>query len=110
MLHRLGLRYRIQERLIPNSTRTTDIVFPRAKLAVYVDGCFWHGCQLHWKLPKSNADWWAAKIASNRERDDDTNRRLEDLRWRVLRIWEHTPLSEAVRVVLQALSDENEPS
>ena len=98
-LHHRGLRFRIQRRLIPGSMRTVDIVFPRARLAVFVDGCFWHDCPIHGSRPKSNADWWRRKILQNLERDQDTNERLRELGWRVIRIWEHEdPVKAAARI------------
>ena len=79
--------------------RTANIVFPRKKLAVFVDGCFWHGCPEHATRPKSNTDFWGEKIEKNRERDEDTDRRLEELGWRVFRVWEHEdPLEAAARI------------
>src|SRR5262245_10657196 len=99
-LHRLGLRFRIQKRLIPGSTRSVDIVFPHARLAVFVDGCFWHGCPRHGTQPKANAEWWRSKIRQNQQRDRDTNRRLRKLGWQVLRIWEHESPDEAANRVL----------
>ena len=89
-LHRLGLRFRLHRELIPGFRRKVDIVFFRARVAVFVDGCFWHGCPLHGTLPKStHRDFWAEKIDRNRRRDRDTNRRLETLGWLVIRVWEH---------------------
>lgn len=89
MLHRRGLRFWVQRRLIPGSTRSVDIVFPRARLAVFVDGCFWHACPIHGTKPKANAEWWREKLGQNKERDRDSNKRLHELGWQVLRIWEH---------------------
>ena len=94
-LHRRGLRFWTQRRLISGSTRTVDIVFPCARLAVFVDGCFWHDCPIHGSRPKANADWWRRKIARNVERDRDTDRLLRELGWRILRIWEHEGAEEA---------------
>ena len=101
-LHRLGLRFRIQRRLIPGSTRTVDIVFPRARLAVFVDGCFWHYCPVHGSRPKANAEWWKRKIRQNVERDRDTDRRLRELGWLVVRIWEHEDPAEAADRIAEA--------
>ena len=64
-------------------------VFPKLKVAVFVDGCFWHGCPEHGTLPKTNADFWSAKISRNRERDLEVNRELKKRGWRVFRLWEH---------------------
>jgi DNA mismatch endonuclease (patch repair protein) len=88
-LHRLGMRFRLERRILPNSRRTADLVFPRERIAVFVDGCFWHGCQLHGTSPKTNAVWWAAKIDANIVRDRDTDAQLEAAGWTVVRVWEH---------------------
>lgn len=64
------------------------MVFPRAKVAVFVDGCFWHGCPEHHTVAKKNADFWAAKVIRNKERDEETTRLLGDLGWTVVRVWE----------------------
>jgi DNA mismatch endonuclease (patch repair protein) len=66
-----------------------DFVFPFQRLAVFVDGCYWHGCPKHYTRPKSNRAFWDAKIARNRQRDREVNRLLKGKGWRVLRIWEH---------------------
>jgi DNA mismatch endonuclease (patch repair protein) len=71
-LHRRGLRYRVDMPVIPGLRRRADVVFPRARVAVFVDGCFWHGCPQHATFAKSNAAFWAAKIAANKARDTDT--------------------------------------
>ena len=70
-------------------TGKPDFVFPKLRLAVFVDGCFWHGCPRHGTKPKTNAAFWRRKIARNRARDAEVNRALRQLGWRVLRIWEH---------------------
>lgn len=82
----LGLRYRLQYRI--GRTRP-DMVFIRAKLVVFVDGCFWHGCPLHFTMPKNNRDFWEQKLKRNCERDRENTQRLEAEGWRVLRLWEH---------------------
>lgn len=88
-LHKRGIRYRIDCRPIPNMRRRADIVIRSAKLAVFVDGCFWHGCPLHWKPPKQHSEWWEAKVAANIRRDKDTTALVEDAGWMVIRAWEH---------------------
>ena len=100
-LHRRGLRFQIQKRVIPGTNRSIDIVFARARLAVFVDGCFWHDCPTHGTRPKSNVEWWQRKISRNVERDQDTNKRLRELGWRVLRVWEHEDPEEAAQRVLK---------
>jgi DNA mismatch endonuclease (patch repair protein) len=81
-----------------------DIVFPPARLAVFLDGCFWHGCPIHASWPKTNAEWWRNKIEINRQRDRNTDQRLSAGGWSVLRIWEHQSLDEAVACVVAALT------
>jgi DNA mismatch endonuclease (patch repair protein) len=88
-LHSIGLRYRVNYPVPGLPRRTIDIAFPRQRLAVFVDGCFWHGCPEHFVEPKRNRDWWLEKISSNRERDRRTDEALSALGWSVLRIWEH---------------------
>src|SRR4051812_33652280 len=88
-LHRRGLRFRVQLKVPGNSRRTIDIAFTRARLAVFVDGCFWHGCPLHHQTPTANTEWWVWKVARNTERDRDTDQRLEAAGWASIRIWEH---------------------
>jgi len=102
-LHRIGFRYRVHQRLIPGSTRTADIVFHRHRLAVFLDGCFWHGCPLHGTSPKSNADWWRSKIEANKARDRSTDMMLNAEGWHVLRVWEHVPLDEVVILITNEL-------
>lgn len=88
-LHRRGLRYRTQVKVPGNNRRTIDVAFTRARLAVYVDGCFWHGCPEHHVRPKANAEWWDWKIGNNIRRDRSTDAELDAAGWAVLRFWEH---------------------
>lgn len=98
-LHALGLRYRLQVPLSKKPRRVADIVFIGARVAVFVDGCFWHGCPLHATWPKENAGFWRAKIETNRARDADTTRRLQELGWEVIRVWSHEDPVEAARLI-----------
>lgn len=98
-LHALGLRYRLQVPLSKKPRRVADIVFIGARVAVFVDGCFWHGCPLHAAWPKENAGFWRAKIEANRARDADTTRRLRELGWEVIRVWSHEDPVEAARLI-----------
>lgn len=74
----------------PKLKSRPDFVFPKARLAIFVDGCFWHGCPRCFRPPKSNADYWTKKIARNRARDRAATAQLKDLGWHVIRIWEHS--------------------
>lgn len=89
LLHARGLRYRVDAVLPGLPRRRADLLFPRQRVAVFVDGCFWHGCPDHKTAPKSNAAWWATKLARNVERDRETDAHLADLGWNVIRVWEH---------------------
>ena len=101
-LHRRGLRFRI-DRPVPGLPRhRVDVVFPRARLAVYVDGCFWHGCPEHGCTPSANGTWWKAKLENNRRRDAHANAVLHDHGWTVLRVWEHEDPETAARRVAEA--------
>lgn len=84
-----GLRYRVDAPILGSVRRRPDIVFPRARVAVFVDGCFWHGCPDHATWPKANEAFWREKITTNKLRDRDTDQRLSDSGWLVVRVWEH---------------------
>ena len=98
-LHRRGLRFFVDRAPLPGLRRRADLVFPRRRVAVYVDGCFWHRCPVHATDPKTNAAWWADKLAANVTRDRDTDRRLTVEGWHVVRVWEHeSPAAAADKV------------
>jgi DNA mismatch endonuclease, patch repair protein len=94
-LHRLGFRFRIHRRPVHGLRREADIVFSSSRVAVFVDGCFWHGCPTHGTWPRANADWWRKKIEANVARDRDTDSRLGDAGWEPVRVWEHERTEEA---------------
>lgn len=99
LLHERGLRYRVDAPLPMNRRRRSDILFSRARIAVFVDGCFRHGCPDHSVPLSANRAFWEEKITRNRQRDSETNRLLQDAGWMVLRFWEHeTPREAADRV------------
>lgn len=102
-LHRRGLRYFVDRAPLKGLRRRADLVFPRHKVAVYVDGCFWHSCPMHATKPRNNAEWWAAKLAANVARDRDTDERLEAEGWTVVRVWEHESASNAADQVVRAV-------
>lgn len=104
VLHAAGFRYRVDARPLKDLNRRADLVFGPAKVAVFVDGCFWHACPEHGSAPKANSEWWAEKLRRNVERDRDTDSRLRDAGWVVLRFWEHDSPAEAASIVARAVT------
>jgi DNA mismatch endonuclease (patch repair protein) len=101
LLHSRGLRYRVDYPVF--GRRRADIVFTRVKLAVFVDGCFWHCCPDHGEVPAHNAEWWRAKLERTRARDVETTEALLSDGWTVMRVWEHEPpVAAATRVAIEA--------
>ncbi|MFJ4865461.1 MULTISPECIES: very short patch repair endonuclease [unclassified Streptomyces] len=101
LLHASGLRYRVNLPVPGIRRRTIDIAFTRARIAVFLDGCFWHGCPEHATRPKANAEWWRTKLEKNMSRDRETTAHLETTGWTVLRFWEHeTPEAVARTITL----------
>ena len=98
-VHALGLRYKVDARPLPELNRRADLVFTRSKVAVFVDGCYWHGCPEHGTAARTNANYWGPKIARNRERDIETDQRLTDAGWTVVRVWEHDDPQGVARTV-----------
>jgi DNA mismatch endonuclease (patch repair protein) len=103
LLHRLGLRYRVSRRPLPALRATADIVFPRQHVAVFIDGCFWHACEKHYRLPATNTDYWQAKIGHNVERDQMVNDTLAEAGWTVLRFWSHEAAEDVAMTVAKAV-------
>ncbi|MGW1163120.1 very short patch repair endonuclease [Streptomyces sp. NPDC002513] len=91
LVHAKGLRYRVAARPLPGLRRTADMVFRPAKVAVFIDGCYWHGCPEHYVAPRTNPAYWSEKVLRNVRRDRDTDERLTEAGWIVLRFWEHEP-------------------
>lgn len=104
LLHASGLRYRVNVPVPGMARRTIDIVFPRAKVAIFLDGCFWHGCPQHATQPKSNAEWWRIKLDKNMSRDAETTEHLRDEGWTVLRFWEHEAPEDVAKQVTGTLA------
>lgn len=103
-VHGRGLRYFVNRRPLKDVRRTADLVFPAARVAVFVDGCFWHGCPDHHVAAKANADFWAEKVKQNRARDGETDRLLAEAGWATLRIWEHVPIDVAADLVVETVN------
>jgi DNA mismatch endonuclease (patch repair protein) len=98
-----GLRFFVHRRPLPEFRRTADVVFPRRRVAVFVDGCFWHGCEVHGNTPTPNAWYWPEKIARNKARDQDTDCRLREAGWLSIRVWEHESPAGAAAIIEQAV-------
>ena len=105
-LHAAGFRFRVHYPVPGRPRRTIDIAFTRRRLAIFIDGCFWHGCEQHGVQPKHNADWWAKKLEANRQRDAETDALLLAEGWQVLRLWEHQSVNEQYHIVERALTRE----
>lgn len=103
-MYRIGLRYRVGYVVLRKPRRIADVAFPGRKIAVFVDGCFWHGCPEHATWPKRNAEFWRQKIEANRRRDADTSVRLEAAGWMVLRFWSHESPVEAAVAIARAVA------
>jgi DNA mismatch endonuclease (patch repair protein) len=104
-LHRRGLRYRVNRRVEPNVPTTVDIAFGPAKVAVFVDGCFWHRCPEHGTLPKANGDWWFSKLEGNVARDRRNDEALSSHGWKVIRLWEHDNPETSADLVAQIVKE-----
>jgi DNA mismatch endonuclease (patch repair protein) len=104
-LFRLGIRYRIDCRPVPDIPRKADIVIRRAKVALFIDGCFWHKCPQHWKPPKRHAAWWTDKVETTARRDRETSKMLQQSGWLVIRAWEHESAELVASRVVQAVQE-----
>ncbi|WP_311202333.1 very short patch repair endonuclease [Micromonospora chalcea] len=100
LLHARGYRYRVAWPVPAMPRRSIDIAFTRLRIAVFIDGCFWHSCPEHRTKPASNSDWWSEKLKANQIRDSETNAHLAGMGWSVIRIWEHEDPTEAVEAIL----------
>lgn len=108
ILHAHGLRYRVNVAPVAGLRRTADVVFPRQRIAVFIDGCFWHGCPAHYIAPKANSEFWSDKVSKNRRRDLETTERLAAAGWNVLRFWEHEEAAAVADAVEAAVRQANE--
>lgn len=99
ILHARGLRFRVDAAPVKGIRTRADIVLSKAKIAVFVDGCFWHGCPDHFIMPKTHVDYWSAKIKRNRDRDKVADFALADAGWKSIRVWEHLDAVAAADLV-----------
>ena len=106
LLHAQGFRYRVDLAPLKGYRRRADVVFTRSKVAVFIDGCFWHGCPIHYRVPGTNAGYWEPKITRNVERDAETTLALVTAGWRVLRYWEHQPAADIVADIAREVRPE----
>ena len=104
LLHAAGLRYRVDAPLPFDRRRRSDLSHGPSRVALFVDGCFWHGCPDHYRPPRRNTEWWEAKIGANRARDADTDARLLEIGWLPIRVWEHDDPTVAAGLVLAAVA------
>ncbi|MEU5739189.1 very short patch repair endonuclease [Streptomyces tendae] len=102
-VHALGLRYRVCKRPLPSLRRTADLVFSRARVAVFLDGCFWHGCPKHHSTPRTHSAYWSNKIRGNQDRDRDTDAQLAAAGWLAIRVWEHEDPTQAAHLIAQSV-------
>jgi len=103
-LHGAGLRYRVDLPVVtPTGRVRVDVAFTRSNVAVFVDGCYWHGCPRHGTQPRANSEYWRAKLERNQERDQRNDRGLAEAGWRVVRIWEHEDSAQAIARIADAL-------
>ena len=102
-LRRAGLKFRREGQVIPNLRCKADVVFPAERVCVFVDGCFWHGCQLHFSVPKTHSSWWREKVEDNRRRDRRNTGRLRAAGWKVIRVWEHAIAPDSMPLVLKRI-------
>ena len=103
LVHASGLRYRVNATPAKELRRTADLLFRPSRVAVFIDGCYWHGCPEHYTAPKANGGFWANKVARNRERDAETTLVLEERGWEVLRFWEHEDPAEVASIIIEVV-------
>jgi len=109
LIHRAGLRYRVAARPIPELRRTADLVFRPAKIAVFIDGCYWHMCPEHGHYPVSNTSYWKPKLSGNVRRDREMDEQLEHAGWLAMRFWEHEDPGAIAEAVIAAVSEKRRP-
>jgi DNA mismatch endonuclease (patch repair protein) len=98
-LHRMGLRFRVDQKVLPGMRSRPDITFGPSKVAVFVDGCFWHRCPEHGTIPGNNREWWKQKLTANFERDRRVDTQLHEAGWHVLRFWEHEDVLKSAATI-----------
>jgi DNA mismatch endonuclease (patch repair protein) len=107
-LHRHGFRYRVDSAPVAALRTRADVVFTKARVAVFVDGCFWHSCPEHGSIPQTNRDWWITKLATNVARDRRASEQLREAGWVVLRCWEHDDMTRVAKKVISVVRARNQ--
>lgn len=105
IIHNAGLRYRIDRAPVPGMRRRADMIFSPAKVAVYIDGCFWHMCPIHGRIPQRNSLWWEQKLRRNRTKDEEADRILKEARWVSVRVWEHEDPNIAAAAIIALVKE-----
>lgn len=95
--------FEVNHKALTDLRRNADIAFLSERIAIFIDGCFWHGCPKHGTWPKANAEFWRAKIERNKERDIDTNKKLRAAGWKVVRVWEHENMVKVAKRISKLL-------
>jgi DNA mismatch endonuclease (patch repair protein) len=108
-LHKRGLRFRKHYSPVPGLRCRADVAFPRERVAVFIDGCFWHRCPIHGSSPKANGAWWRTKLDANVARDQRNNAALDEDGWLVVRMWEHEDLNDMVLAVCAVVQKRRDP-
>lgn len=108
LIHARGLRYRVNVQPFEDYRRSADNVFTRVRVAIFIDGCFWHSCPLHGTTSKSNVAYWEAKLSRNVERDCETTRIFEEHGWLVMRYWEHEDPNRVADAIAEGIAARRE--
>jgi len=103
VLQKLGLRFRNDLNVVAGIRCKADIVFRRARVGIFVDGCFWHGCPVHFRAPKTNTEWWQEKIEDNIRRDERQTAKIQNAGWVVVRLWEHEVNGKNIELVARRI-------
>lgn len=106
LLYRAGVRFRLFYPVPGAPRRSVDIALVGPKVAIFLDGCFWHGCPIHRTTPKRNREWWVSKLERNVARDKETTALLQSQGWAVLRFWEHEPVEQVVTTIIDVWTNQ----
>lgn len=112
-LRRAGMKFRREREVLTDLRCKADVVFPKERVCVFVDGCFWHGCRMHFSVPKTHSSWWKEKVEDNMRRDRRKTAQLRAAGWEVIRVWEHQIVPSSMPCVISRIANvirqRNEP-